>query len=339
MTKRILVTGGAGFIGSNLVNYLQKKYPSYKIAVYDKLTYAGNIRNLDPLFFNNNSQYTFINACVSDREKLSSAIRNCDIVVHLASESHVSNSLAQADDFVNTNVFGTMVLCEEIVKFPVEKFILISSSEVYGTAEIKPMDETHPLNPASPYAGSKTGQDRIAFSYFYSFDIPLIILRPFNQFGSHQHIEKVIPKFITNLLNDKVIHVENKGTQTRDWLYVEDLCRAIDRTIHYKSNDLFGEAINIGSRREVSILEMAESICEILDKDAEKHIKYGRDRCGQIMSHIASIDKANKLLDWQPMIDIYSGLKKTIAWYHDNPSWYNSLRFPTLKITQTRGGN
>lgn len=334
--KRILVTGGAGFIGSNFVNYMIDKYPSYNIHIYDKLTYAGNIQNINPSFFQNNSSHIFSKACISDRDQISQAIRDCDILVHFACESHVTNSLAQADDFINTNVFGTMVLCEEIIKFPVEKFILISSSEVYGTSKNKPMNEDHPLNPTSPYAGSKAGQDRLAFSYYYSFGIPLIILRPFNQFGIYQHIEKVIPKFITRLMDDKKIYVENLGVQTRDWLFVEDLCKAIDSTIHCGSKELFGQVINIGSGKEISVLEIARMIAEILNKEADEYIVYGRNRCGQLMSHIASIDKADMLLGWKPSTDFLTGLKHTINWYSNNRSWYENLRYPTLKITQTK---
>lgn len=335
MTKRILVTGGAGFIGSNFVNYIARHYPEYYITVFDKLTYAGNRNSLPESFFaRGNKQYIFTEACVTDRDKVSKAIINSDIVIHFAAESHVSNSLAQADEFVATNVFGTMVLCEEIIKYPVKKFILISSSETYGTALQKPMDENHLLNPASPYAASKAGGDRIAYSYYTSFRIPLIILRPFNQYGPYQHIEKVIPKFITSLLQGKDILLENSGVQTRDWLFVEDLCRAIDKVLHLEKTDIFGEVINIGSGKETSILTIATKIARLLDKNRDECFQYGRDRMGQVMSHMASMKKAKEILNWEPSIDIDKGLKITVEWYKKNRPWWSKLKFPVLKINE-----
>ena len=335
MKKRILVTGGAGFLGSNFVNYLTQHYPEYAINVYDKLTYAGNKNSLSESFFDiANQHYIFTEACVADRKKMTEAITNADIVVHFACESHVTNSLAQADDFVSTNVLGTMVICEEIIKYPVEKLILVSSSEVYGTALTKPMDEGHPLNPASPYAGSKAGQDRLAFSYYQSFDIPLIILRPFNQYGPHQHIEKVIPKFITNLLQKKKITIENRGIQTRDWLYVEDTCRALTNTIHTNNETIVGETINVGSGKETSIMTIANMIAERLNLDPQEHFTFGHDRRGQVISHISSLAKARALLDWEPLIDIEEGLRRTVKWYVDNDSWWRKLKFPVLKVAE-----
>ena len=335
MKRRLLVTGGAGFIGSNFVNYMVKHYPEYTINVYDKLTYAGNRSSLAACFLDPaDKEHIFTEACVTDRSKMSEAIVGSDVIVHFACESHVSNSLAQADEFVNTNVFGTMVLCEEVVKYPVERLIIISSSEVYGTAVTKPMDEDHPLNPASPYAASKAGQDRIAFSYYYGFEIPLVIVRPFNQYGPIQHIEKAIPTFITNLLQDKKINIHNKGVQTRDWLYVEDLCRALDKVIHADREALIGETINIGSGRETSILTIATRICELLDKDVDAFVEFGMNRKGQVMSHISSTEKVRKLLNWEPVVDIEEGLRLTVEWYRNNEAWWRSLRFPVLRIPE-----
>jgi dTDP-glucose 4,6-dehydratase len=335
MKKRLLVTGGAGFIGSNFVNYVVEHYPECSINVYDKLTYAGNINNLAECFLDaRKSQYTFTEACVMNRDKMCEAIINSDIIIHFACESHVSNSLAQADEFINTNVFGTMVLCEEVAKYPVEKFLLISSSEVYGTAVAKPMDEQHPLNPASPYAASKAGQDRVAFSYYYGFDIPVTIIRPFNQYGPCQHIEKAIPMFITNLLQNKKISIHNNGMQTRDWLYVDDLCLALDKVIHCDNEDVIGETINIGSGKETSVINITTKICELLGKDVDEFVEFGMNRKGQVMSHISSTTKAKKLLNWEPVVDIDEGLERTVEWYRNNESWWRSLRFPILKVPE-----
>jgi dTDP-glucose 4,6-dehydratase len=335
MNKRLLVTGGAGFIGSNFVNHMIARHPDVSIVVWDKLTYAGNRRSLPVSFFDgSNKNHRFVEACVTDRKKISEAVIEADTVVHFASESHVTRSLAQADDFVHTNIFGTMVICEEIIKYPVEKFILISSSEVYGTALEKPMGEQHTLNPASPYAGAKAGQDRMAYSFFCSFGIPLIILRPFNQYGPRQHSEKVIPKFITRLLKKQKIYLENNGDQTRDWLYVEDLCRAIETVIGMEGGDLFGETINIGSGCETTVRSVATRIAHLLDVDPDPYFEYGKDRRGQVMSHIAAIEKAHRLLDWKPEHTIEDGLKKTVDWYRENPDWWRNLKYPVLKIAE-----
>ncbi|MBW1699113.1 MAG: GDP-mannose 4,6-dehydratase [Deltaproteobacteria bacterium] len=335
MKKKLLVTGGAGFIGSNFVHYMVKRHPEYSINVYDKLTYAGNRKNLPDCFFNaSDNRYVLTEACVMDRKRVAEAIIESDLILHFAGESHVTNSLAQADEFVNTNILGTVVVCEEILKYPVEKFILISSSEVYGTAIDKPMGEDHPLNPASPYAGSKAGQDRMAYSYFCSFGLPVIILRPFNQYGPRQHTEKVIPKFITRLLQKKKIYTENRGLQTRDWLFVEDLCRAIDIVIHTEDKNLIGEIINIGSGKETPIKTVATRIAELLDLDPEKYVLEGKNRKGQVMSHIASQKKAKELLCWEPSVCMEDGLRRTIEWYKRNQSWWRQLKFPVLKIAE-----
>jgi len=335
MKKRLLVTGGAGFIGSNFVNHMIRCHPDVSIVVWDKLTYAGNKRSLPRSFFDgSNKNHRFVEACVTDRKKISEAIIEADTVVHFASESHVTRSLAQADDFVHTNIFGTMVICEEIIKYPVEKFILISSSEVYGTAVEKPMREEHTLNPASPYAGSKAGQDRMAYSFFCSFGIPLIILRPFNQYGPQQHTEKVIPKFITRLLQEQKIYLENNGDQTRDWLYVEDLCRAIEAVIEMGDSGLFGEIINIGSGCETTVRSIAMQIADLLDIDPDQYFEFGKDRKGQVMSHIGSIEKAYRLLNWKPEHAVEKGLKKTVDWYRENPDWWRNLKRPVLKIAE-----
>jgi dTDP-glucose 4,6-dehydratase len=335
MTQRILVTGGAGFIGSNFIDYLTAHLPEAAVHIFDKFTYAGNRSNLSERFNAcGDTPHRLTKACMTDREKVTEAVIDADIIVHFACESHVTNSLAQADDFVLTNIYGTMVLCEEVIKYPVQKFILISSSEVYGSALAKPMDENHPLNPASPYAGSKAGQDRLAHSYFTSFGIPLIILRPFNQYGPRQHIEKVIPKFITHLLQGRKIHIEDNGVQTRDWLFVRDLCRAITAVIESDNADLFGQVINIGSGQETSVMTLATKIAALVGVDPADLFVTGRQRQGQVMAHISSMTKARELLHWQPEVGIDEGLALTVNWYRDNPGWWRSLKFPVLKISE-----
>jgi dTDP-glucose 4,6-dehydratase len=335
MAERILVTGGAGFIGSNFVHHLVRHHPEHPVHVFDKLTYAGNRKNLPEVFFTGaDGRYRFSQGCMTHREQVTDAVVDADVVVHFACESHVSNSLAQADEFVMTNVYGSMVLCEEIVKYPVRLFILISSSEVYGTALTKPMDEEHPLRPASPYAGSKAGQDRLACTYHCSFGIPVVILRPFNQYGPRQHVEKVIPRFITTLLQGKKIQIENEGVQTRDWLYVEDLCSAITRVIQSKRTDLFGQVINIGSGRETSIHEIATRIARLLNVKPADAFMPGNARKGQVMSHISSTQKAGELLGWKAATDLDDGLRKTVEWYRQNESWWRSLKSPVLRIAE-----
>src|SRR4030067_192534 len=229
--KTILVTGGAGFIGSNLVKDLLRNYPDYKVVVLDALTYAGSLDNF-PSEIRNNSHFDFWQGNVMNSEIVGELVDKADIVFHLAAESHVARSIYDNKKFYDTDVLGTQTVANAVLKYGVERFIHISTSEVYGTALTVPMAEDHPLNPTSPYAAAKTGADRLVYSYWVTYDIPAVIIRPFNTYGPNQHLEKAIPRFITSAIMDEPLTIHGSGDNTRDWNYVEDVCRALDKAMH-----------------------------------------------------------------------------------------------------------
>lgn len=324
MTKKILVTGGAGFIGSNFLHYLLKRHPDYTIYVLDSLTYAGSLDNLPQGFFEG-PQYHFVEGSITDELLLKKLLDKVDVVVHFAAESHVSYSIQNVSIFVETNVRGTQVLCEALRNNGVERFINISSSEVYGSALTEPMDEDHPLLPYSPYAASKVGAERMVYAYYRTFDLPAVIIRPFNNFGPRQHIEKVIPRFITQALCDEPIRVHDDGRQTRDWLFVDDCCEAIDNAIHADIGTLKGEVINLGTGKDTSILEIAEMIQDLLGKPRSM-ISLEGTRPGQVLRHVASTHKAAALLGWKASTEFSQGLVRTVEWYRAHPAWWQRLR-------------
>ena len=223
--KRILVTGGAGFISSNMIRYLLET-TEHEVVTMDALTYAGNVQNLADV--RDHPRLRFIQGDIRDLADVASALEGVHVIVNAAAESHVSKSIAEGgSEFVTTNVVGTQVLLDAMREYPVERFILISSSEVYGTAETEPMSEEHPLNPRSPYAGTKAGGDRLAYSYWCTYDLPITIIRPFNNYGPYQHPEKVIPRFIIQALCDRPLTIHGDGHASRDWLHVLDTAKAI----------------------------------------------------------------------------------------------------------------
>ena len=225
--KTVMVTGGAGFIGSNFVRYLYNKYPNYKIIVLDALTYAGSVHNLPEGSFDS-ERFDFVYGNVRNGELIDTLVAKCDTVVHFAAESHVTRSIYDIFHFFETDVLGTQVVANAVQKYRdrIERFIHISTSEVYGTADTESMDENHPLNPASPYAAAKAGADRLVYSYWATYRIPAIIVRPFNNYGPHQHLEKLIPRYITSCLLGEPLRVHGDGLASRDFVHVDDHCRA-----------------------------------------------------------------------------------------------------------------
>jgi dTDP-glucose 4,6-dehydratase len=321
--KTILITGGAGFIGSNFVNYLLKQKSGHKIIVLDALTYAGNLGNFSQ-DLTNNSNFEFIYGNIRNTPLVQRIIKKVDIIVHLAAETHVARSISENIAFFETDVLGTHALANAAVNSEVERFIHISTSEVYGSAESDIMDENHPLNPTTPYASAKAGADRLVYSYFKTYDLPGLILRPFNNYGPFQHLEKVIPHFISNLIIGDPLSIHGDGKSTRDWLYVGDHCKAIEKSLYLNLDDHNHEVINVGTQQEYSIIEIAKKLLKMFQKSDES-LKFLPDRPGQVKRHISSIEKSKRILNWKAETSFEDGLSKTVQWYKENRDWWKNM--------------
>lgn len=344
--KSILVTGGAGFIGSNFVRYLYNKYPHYRIMVVDALTYAGSVQNCPDGAFGS-TQYEFWYGDVRNGELMDTLVSQSDIVVHMAAESHVTRSIYDNRLFFETDVIGTQTVANAVAKHcdRVERFIHISTSEVYGNALTETMDESHPLNPMSPYAAAKCGADRLVYSYWNTYKIPAVIVRPFNNFGPNQHLEKAIPRFITSCILGEPITIHGDGSAARDWMFVEDHCEALDRVLHLDLSKIVGQVINLGTGRDRTILEVAQAVKTAMEVRNRELVPVGSgrrrtdlvprrpesinidiqlvgNRPAQVFRHTCNASKAKRLFDWEPRISFEEGLRKTIAWYQENQSWW-----------------
>jgi dTDP-glucose 4,6-dehydratase len=320
--KRVLVTGGCGFIPSNLIRHLLAHTP-YDVVSLDALTYAGSTDNLADVL--GHERLSFVHGDIRDPELVRAVVAEIDVIVNAAAESHVEKSILEgASEFVTTNVEGTQILLDAIRRTPVERFILISSSEVYGTAESDPMGEEHPLNPRSPYAATKAGGDRLAYSYYVTYGLPIVIIRPFNNYGPYQHPEKVIPRFITQALRDQPLTIHGDGRASRDWLYVDDDAEAIERAIEADLGDVAGEVINVATGVDLSVAEIAAAVLAGLGKPDTLRINVA-ERLGQVDRHIGSTGKAERLLGWRARTAFEQGLERTIAWYVENRAWWDRL--------------
>ncbi len=340
MKKTIFLTGAAGFIGSNLLKYLFDKYSDYHFLVLDSMTYAGNQKNI-PENIMNSKRFEFWYGEVTNPYIVNELMAKSNLVVHLAAETHVARSIFDNSKFFQTDVIGTQTMMNALLKSKqIERFIHISSSEVYGTALEEPMAEEHLLNPRSPYAGAKAGADRLVYSYWCAYhDLPAMILRPFNNYGPAQHLEKMNPRFITSALKNEPLRVHGSGAAKRDWIYVADTCSAIDKALHIENfSKISNQIINIGSGKATSILEMAKNILKIIGK-SEELIKFIGERPGQVDLHIASIDKAKELLNWQAEIGLEEGLSQTIEWYKSNKTWWEELEWMKEVPIHTAEGN
>lgn len=320
--KTVLVTGGAGFIGSNFVRYLYKKYPEYRLLVVDALTYAGNAQNF-PDGAVGSGRYEFWFGDVRNGELMDTLVSQSDIVVHMAAESHVTRSIYDNRLFFETDVLGTQAVANAVVKHRnrVERFIHISTSEVYGSALTERMSEDHPLNPMSPYASAKCGADRLVYSYWATYKIPAVVVRPFNNYGPYQHLEKAVPRFITSCIMGEPLTVHGDGAAARDWMFVEDHCEALDQLLHIDMEKVVGQAINLGTGHHRTILEVANAVREAI-KPANSPVKLIGDRPGQVFRHTCDASKAKQLLGWEPRTSFEEGLERTIRWYLENESWW-----------------
>ncbi|HZG59612.1 MAG TPA: dTDP-glucose 4,6-dehydratase [Anoxybacillus sp.] len=318
---KVLITGGAGFIGSNFVNYMVRKYPSYQIINLDALTYAGNLENVKEV--ENKPNYRFVKGDITDRDLIESLFsEGIDVVVNFAAESHVDRSIADPGIFVKTNIQGTQVLLDAAKKYSVKKYIQISTDEVYGTlGETGYFTETTPLAPNSPYSASKAGADLLVRAYHETYGLPVNITRCSNNYGPYHFPEKLIPLMIINALNDRPLPVYGDGLNVRDWLHVEDHCSAIDLVLHHGRN---GEVYNIGGNNERTNIEVVKAILRYLNKP-ESLITFVEDRLGHDRRYAIDATKIREELGWQPKYTFEEGLKKTIDWYLENRSWWENI--------------
>lgn len=309
---KILITGGAGFIGTNFVRYIHDKY-DYEIVVLDKLTYAGNKDNLKDVL----PDIQFIKGDIGSEEDVKTAMQDCDLVVNFAAETHVDRSITDPSIFVKTDVLGTYNLLEHVRKYDVDKYLQISTDEVYGSIENGSFTEESNIDPSSPYSASKAGGDVLVRSYYKTYDLPLLITRSSNNYGPYQYPEKLIPLFILNAMQDKSLPVYGKGENVRDWIYVMDNCSGIDTVLN---KGKFGEVYNIGGGNEKTNLEITHMILDLLDKP-ESLITYVEDRLGHDLRYSLDSTKTREL-GWKPEWDFEDGLKETVEWYKDNKSLF-----------------
>jgi len=316
----LLVTGGAGFIGNCFVRHELKKHPDYKIINLDALTYCGNIENLKDV--ENNPNYKFILGNICDKKLVREIVAQCDCVVNFAAESHVDNSIKHPEIFIETNVQGTLNLLQASKEFGIEKFLQVSTDEVYGTlGKTGYFYETTPLAPNSPYSASKASADMLVRAYHETYGLPTLNTRCSNNYGPYQYPEKLIPFFISQLLKGEKVPVYGDGMNVRDWLYVYDHCEAIDVVLH---KGKIGEVYNIGGHNERTNLEITRIILDAMGKD-ESSIKYVEDRLGHDRRYAISNDKITKELGWAPSITFEEGIKLTIDWYLKNQDWMEHI--------------
>ena len=322
---KIVVTGGAGFIGSNFIFYMRKKYPDHRIICIDKLTYAGNLHTLKDIL--NCENFRFVKADICDRKAVYALFEEerPDIIVNFAAESHVDRSIENPEIFLQTNIIGTSVLMDACRKYGAKRFHQVSTDEVYGDLPLDRPDlfftEQTPLHTSSPYSSSKASADLLALAYHRTYDLPVTISRCSNNYGPYQFPEKLIPLMIANAVNDKALPVYGEGINVRDWLYVEDHCRAIDLIIH---NGKVGEVYNVGGHNEMRNIDIVKLICKELGKP-ESLIEYVADRKGHDMRYAIDPAKIHSELGWLPDTKFEDGIVKTIDWYLQNKDWWEDI--------------
>lgn len=316
---RILVTGGAGFIGSNFIRQHLEKNPGHEVVNLDKLTYAGRKENLEDLERNQN--YKFVKGDICSEKDVEEAMKGCNAVVNFAAESHVDRAIEDADAFARTNFFGVKVLCEQARKQGIEKFVQISTDEVYGQIEDGSFKESDMLRPRNPYSASKAAGELLAMSYHTTYGLPVLVTRSSNNYGPYQFPEKVIPLFITNLLQGKKVPLYGEGRNVRDWLFVLDNCQAIDLVLE---KGKAGEIYNVGGNSEMQNIELTRRILAEVGK-GEEMIERVKDRPGHDLRYSLDCSKAEKELGWKPATGFGKGLKQTVKWYKENETWWKPL--------------
>ena len=316
----ILVTGGAGFIGNCFIRHMLQKYSNYKIINLDALTYAGNLENLYDV--KDNPNYEFVNGDICDKDLVTQIVSGVDMIVNFAAETHVDRSITGPEIFIETNIKGTMTLLQAAKEFNIERYLQVSTDEVYGTlGDTGYFTETTPLAPNSPYSASKAGADMLVRAYYETYKVPTLITRCSNNYGPYQYPEKLIPFFISRLLRGEKVPVYGDGLNVRDWLYVYDHCAAIDAVLH---KGRVGEVYNIGGHNEKTNLEITHLILDAMNQD-ESSIEYVRDRLGHDRRYAISNDKITSELGWKPSVTFEEGILLTIDWYLNNKSWMESI--------------
>jgi len=319
---KILVTGGAGFIGSNFIHYWLKKYPGDSVTNLDVLTYAGNLENLRDL--ENNKNYKFIKGDICDEVLVNEVVKDFDLIVHFAAESHVDRSIIDCRDFIRTNVEGTKNLLDAARNNRGIRFHHVSTDEVFGSLgpDDRPFNENTPYDPRSPYSASKAASDHLVRTYWHTYKLPITISNCSNNYGPYQFPEKIIPLFITNLMEGKRVPLYGQGKNVRDWIYVDDHNAGVDAVI---KKGRISETYCLGGGCELTNLELTKKILKALDK-GEEMIDFVPDRPGHDLRYAMDYSKAKKELGWQPTVDFGEGLKKTIDWYKNNQSWWRNVK-------------
>jgi dTDP-glucose 4,6-dehydratase len=317
---KILVTGGAGFIGSNFIRYALEAHPDWQITNLDKLTYAGRLETLNDL--SGEPRHTFVRGDVADASVAAPLVNAADIVVHFAAETHVDRSILEAGEFIRTDVIGTFVLLEAArASQNLTRFVQISTDEVYGSVAEGSSTETDELKPRNPYSASKAGADRLAYSYWATYGVPVVVTRASNTYGAYQFPEKVIPLFITNAVDNIPVPLYGEGLNIRDWMHVMDHCRGIDVAIH---KGAAGEVYNIGGGNEVRNVDLTHTLLQLAGR-SESLIKRVQDRQGHDLRYSLDTAKLRKL-GWAPQVPFDEGLKDTVRWYRENEWWWKPIK-------------
>ncbi len=319
MFGRIVVTGGAGFIGSNFVHHMISTHQEIQVVVFDKLTYAGNLDNLRSL--DGNPRYSFVRGDICDPEGVDAVASGADAIVNFAADTHVDRSIESPGSFVMTDVYGTFVLLEASKRHGHQRYVQISTDEVYGSIDEGSFTEDSKLNPSSPYSASKAGGDHLVKAYAQTYGLDAVIIRASNNYGPYQYPEKVIPLFVTNALDDEPLPLYGDGGNVRDWLYVRDFCRAIDLVLHEGTK---GTIYNAASGNEITNLQLTKLILAELGKP-ESLIKHVKDRLGHDRRY-SMISPVLRALGWEPTMAIADGIKETVAWYRDNEAWWRKIK-------------
>jgi len=322
---RLLVTGGAGFIGSNFIHYWLSNHPKDEVFNLDKLTYAGNLQNL--LKAEKTPHYHFVKGDICDQKLVNKLMDGIDVVVHFAAESHVDRSLKNPGVFIQTNVFGTQILLQTALEHKVKRFHHVSTDEVFGALSLdskKKFSETTCYDPRSPYSASKAGSDHLVRSFYHSFDLPITITNCSNNYGPYQYPEKFIPRMITNVIQGIKIPIYGDGKYVRDWLYVEDHCRAIDLAV---TKGKIGQTYCVGGQTEMTNnLQLTKTVLELMEKDFGSSVEFVKDRAGHDRKYAVDWKKIKNEFGWQPAYSLKQGLKKTIDWYKNNQDWWLELK-------------